>query len=105
MKDLYFVNPVFETKTLNLTVRKGNKWNNYIGDVKIKKTNTDEEIRTAKIVHTETIKFNELRDLDLKLEHDPKCRTRKGLFNELKNVYNDFNENDIITLVYFILHK
>ena len=95
------MNPVFSKKTLNLTVRRGDKWEDYKGDVKIKDTATNNQINEAKVIYSEKLQFLELCDGDLALEHDPSCRTTEGLLTELTRVYPGFKDNEHVTLVYF----
>jgi hypothetical protein len=101
MRDLYFVNPTFDKKTLNLTVRRGEKWKDYQGEVKIKETGTNNEVGTGKVVYSENIPFNELTDKDLILEHDEDCRTKSGLFDVMSEIYDGFSENESVSLLYF----
>ena len=91
MKDLYFVDPSFNKNTLNLTVRRGDKWKNYVGDVRIINTSTNEVINTGKIVYSENIVFNQLSDRDLVLEHGEDCRTVEGLLEVLQDIYESFS--------------
>ena len=101
MKDLYFVNPVFTKKTLNLTVRRGEKWKDYKGEVKIKETGTNKEIGAGKVVYSESLKFSELTSRDLVLEHDLECQTIPGLFYVMSQLYEGFTEDEEVTLLYF----
>lgn len=101
MKDLYFMNPVFTKKTLNLTVRRGDKWKDYQGEVKILDTDSNDQVANGKVIYAEHLAFEELSDRDLALEHDPGCRTTDGLYHELQRVYPGFEEKENVTLVYF----
>jgi len=101
MKDLYFINPVFTKKTLNLTVRRGDKWKDYIDEVKIKDTKSKTEIANGRIVFSESAIFNELTDRDLVLEHDIECRTKSGLFYVMSQLYEGFSEDEEVILIYF----
>lgn len=113
--DLLFTNPVF-SEGENLTVRKGLKWYNtefYLNEVfPVLKTDeqTDENgnrkiLAYANIKTTLQFKFSDLPEDVLVDEHDPKCRTKKGLFKVMSKVYPGLSVNDIITLVYFEIEK
>lgn len=82
-KKLKFSNPVFH-KGLNLTVRRGTKW-------------ASEEFERVIVK-----RFCDIEPSEIKCEHDPKCRTKQGLLKELKRVYENFSEKEIVTLVYFV---
>lgn len=103
MEPLLFTNPIFH-KGLNLTVRRGEKWKDKIGDVVIEDTNNPDYKIDGKIILTEPKTLNLLEKEPhklLKLEHDPSCRNVDGLRKELKRVYGDIDDNERLTLVWF----
>lgn len=65
--------------------------------------NSSDSYGTATILETKVIPFNSLTTDLLEFEHDPSCRTKEGLYKEMCKVYPNFNENEIVTLVYFVL--
>jgi len=92
MKELKFQNPTFNDGE-NVTIRRGDKWNNI-----------KEALINGKSVNlkTELIRFNELTDLHIKNEHDPKCRSIEGLFEVMSELYYGFNKDEYVTIIYFI---
>ena len=103
MQTLYFQNPQFH-EGLNLTVRRGVSWNLVKnGDVvNVVDTNNPSPISAfATIKETRVMRFQDLRNADLALEHDETCRKVKGLAEVMKQVYPGFDEREIVTLVFF----
>lgn len=92
MRELKFNNPVFEVGP-NLTVRRGVRWSledeAMIGGVEVVK------------IKARVMRFSDIRRYDLRNEHDPKCRTYDGLLNTMYDLYDDFDEREIVTLVEF----
>jgi hypothetical protein len=35
------------------------------------------------------------------VEHDPQCRSWNDLFATMKKLYDDFDETEIVTMIYF----
>ena len=104
MNTIFFKNPVFKKNGLNLTVRKGLKWSLCLlsGEkIMLNETGSELCICSAKILNVKAMSFHDLKDSDLIYEHDPKCRSVKGLTKVMKDVYNNFDERELITLVYF----
>ena len=50
------------------------------------------------------MRFCDLTDRDLELEHDPECRTVNGLRKKMKEFYTDFDTREIVTLFFFTFH-
>jgi len=99
--ELYFNNAVFEPG-LNATVRRGNRWTNAKGKAfVVKETGNKEAIGAARVVSVLKIPFKDVTNFDVENEHDPKCRTIEGLFDELNSVYKDFSVEDNVCIVYF----
>lgn len=99
IKLLEFSNPVFNDG-INVTVRRGTKWNGVdMAYVQLGGTHRHGPV----ILHTRSIEFNKLTDADVMHEHDPSCRTVAGLAVEMKRVYPEFAETDVVTLVTFMM--
>lgn len=99
IKLLKFSNPVFNDG-INVTVRHGTKWLG-VSSAVIDLGGNFTTSPTA--LHTRSIAFNKLTDADVANEHDPSCRTVAGLAAEMKMVYPEFIETDIVTLATFLL--
>lgn len=113
---LQFQNPVFNPGTM-ITVRRGTKWSRLVCpgvhiDIEDASKSFDgyatgtpaqdgivgEALITGVLLTT----FNEIPGDLLKWEHDPKCTTREGLFEEMQRVYGEgFKATDIVTVVLF----
>lgn len=106
--EMLFKCPVFK-EGLNLTVRRGLKWALYFEEnpvipLKIYDTK-DNPLGWIKIEKVIIMPFDSIQNSDLKDEHDKQCKTKEGLLKILKKVYEDFNEREIVTLVYFKKHE
>ena len=103
MKELSFVNPKFN-EGLNLTVRKGTKWDQVDYGEAVWLTNQSGQIIgdaaiTAKYVGP----LNDMPETWLHHEHDPACRTVEGLVSVLRNIYGDFNPyRDAVVALMFV---
>lgn len=97
---LYFLNPVFNKGT-NLTCRKGIKWATATGKVPIYETGTENFHGFANIIDVQVMPFNMLEDEDLRYEHDPSCHDVRGLNDAMHGAYPNFDERELVTLVYF----
>jgi len=106
MITLDFVNPEFHEGT-NLTVRLGRKWASRNGAlVNIAWDRGDSRlIFPVDVQILSTLrKFSDLDDINLRLEHDPKCTTVDGLREELSVHYPLFDpETSYVSLVFFSL--
>jgi len=99
---LQFKNPVFHDG-VNVTVRHGDKWLHKVavGDrVQIAQTDGD-DLGEAMVCGLLYLPARLIPQEVLDLEHDPKCKTHKGLFAVLKEVYPDFSEHSACTVVLF----
>lgn len=94
MKELKFKNNVFN-KGVNVTVRRGIKWASEVG----KRVVVGH--RVAEILSANVIRFGGISDFHLSFEHDPACRTKEGLLNVMKEIYDGFTEDEIITVLTF----
>jgi len=100
MKTIHFKTPKYRD-SINCTVRLGYKW----ADLKIGEKillNGEQQAVVKKLL---ICRFNEIRERDILCEHDPKCRTIDGLFNTLSEIYPNFSNNSIVTIIYFELNE
>jgi hypothetical protein len=103
-RKMYFKNAVFTMGKINCTTRRGTQWNSPGAFIEIYETGSKNKLYDGKIVSTVKKPFNEIIDEDIVCEHDPDCRTYDGLLNAMKIAYgDDFDENCIVTLVYFTI--
>ena len=101
MGKLQFQNAVFDEGT-NQSVRRGVKWDvAEHHDVQIAATQEPDKILATVDIRTRVIQFTEIRSHDLLQEHDPACRIWDDLYRRMKQVYDDFDEAEIVTLVWF----
>lgn len=97
--------------TLNLTVRKGLKWAELVAGeiIMLKATGDTSPIPgpEAVIFDIKVMRFSDLSRYAkmLQYEHDPECRTYPGLLRVMKQVYDGFLEDEIVTLVLYSLNK
>jgi hypothetical protein len=99
---LKFNNPTFKAG-INLTVRRGTRWDVYDGDtVMVQYINADgAQMRWATKIRTRVFRFQDVTTEMLQDEHDPACRTYKGLRKVMFELYPDFHSNEMVTLVSF----
>lgn len=96
---LTFAEPVFEFG-LNLTVRQGDKWYGFKGDIDCDDVVGNLIMRTT-VEETQLIRFLAIPAELLRFEHDPTCRNLPGLYRALLHVYPDFTADQTVTLVFF----
>lgn len=84
---------------IKLTVRRGSKWNIDKEQIHIENAFTKESITFGDIVYTKLKKFSECRDEILSSHF--MFLTYKSVLKHLKEVYENFSEDEIVTLVYF----
>ena len=95
-----FQNPIFR-EGLMQTTRKGTEWNKGTnGYVRIC-NGENKFIGGIWIVYSHTFKFKDIPEPEIAMNHDPGCRSRSGLLKAMKRFYPGFNEDDVVTLVYF----
>lgn len=105
--EIFFQNPVFQNG-INVTVRYGTKWmeKSEIGDtLTIKETGKKDIIAKGLIINKDAFVANQIKDGLLEFEHDPACRNIDGLLEELKRVYPDFINIDIVTVLFFVIRN
>ena len=92
---------------LNLTVRRGAKWDalNELDKFGVYIVNGIFDLQHIVDIGTIAMRFCDLRDSDLEYEHDPQCRSVSGLLEEMKRIHPGFDEREIVTLVYFTIDK
>ncbi len=100
--ELLFQNPVFNDG-LNVTVRNGDKWMKAnIGDTLIlKETGKPEEIKRAKLIGKGLFPAILVPQDLLSSEHDPACRNVFGLVEEMKRIYEGFQDSNLVTVLLF----
>ena len=93
--DLHFQNAVFN-KHLNITVRQGDKWHGTHGTVDVMddagKDFLDKYRGQAYVLGTLLLLFDDIPAGILRHEHDPSCRTKAGLKDELQRIYGPMND-------------
>lgn len=108
---MYFGNPVFEPGKTQSTCRLGDKWETQLDvgdviDIQATKGNGPAEADMALVTGIKYMPFGDLPGAWLRMEHDPDCRTRDGLAEEMKSIYGeDFNRQARCTMVLFRPHK
>ena len=102
MTELLFKNPVFKPG-LNVTVRRGTKWNFGAKSGVVIKDTFDKMGLPIAVVTIETFAciFRDLVDEDVANEHDPECQRVQGLLDVMKRVYPGFTESEVVTVVSF----
>jgi len=103
---MLFSNAVFHDG-LNLTVRRGVKWNSVSNNEEIFvqdcNPKPDEVPKKGRITFTQVKVFEDIDDEQLHYEHDDACKTKEGLLPVMKSVYEGFDSKEIVTLVFFEL--
>lgn len=102
--ELFFQNPVFH-KGLNVTIRNGDKWmradiNDYL---LIKEEGKNAIIATSILVGKALLPAYLIPEDLLKYDHDPACRNLANLFSEMRRMYPDFSERNLVTVLLFNL--
>lgn len=100
---MLFSNPCMKTG-INLTVRRGTKWDGEKGVVEFGKsvsTSHTQILGHIRISNTQVFSFRDIPDTYLEFEHDKNCENKNDLFQIMNEVYTDFRWNEIVTLVWF----
>jgi len=106
LSQMKFENLVFRPG-INLTVRKGDKWDALKTGDKLFAVPADDEIDVVELEVLETIYMGHFSELTaqrralLCFEHDPACQNYDGLYEVMKGVYEGFHFRDAATLVFF----
>jgi hypothetical protein len=109
MRSLDFLNGT-HNRWRNVTVRRGYKWANLkIGEMVYLTTDgiMNDFPYDIAIIRAITIKpFADIKQDELKREHDPSCRDRAGLFRTMRKIYPDFQKQEVVTIIeYQPLHS
>ena len=99
---LLFTTYKFRDET-NLTVRRGIQLASKLtmGDTIWLQSREGGEQRRALVTGLKVKRFRDIREQDLSVEHDPQCRSWNDLFATMKKLYDDFDEMEIVTMIYF----
>ena len=57
--------------------------------------------KLCRVQWTKVMKFSDLKHEPLWMEHNSECHDYEGLLHKLKQCYALFDENEIVTLVYY----
>lgn len=85
---------------LNLTVRRGDKWYGFRGEIDVDDVVGNVLMRTT-VEETLLMRFLDIPAPLLTFEHDSACRTMGGLYYTLLDMYPDFTAAEAVTLVFF----
>ncbi len=102
---LFFDKPSFHDG-INLSVRRGVKWAAKIHEHVLAYDSKDElkggePIFYCEIVDQKVMKFEDIPRGDFKLMHDSAVNSYDLMLSEMKRIYGDFIEKEIVTLLYF----
>lgn len=103
---LLFTTYKFRSGT-NLTVRRGIQLASKMtmGDTVWLQSREGGEQRKALVTGLKVKRFRDIREQDLSVEHDPQCRSWNDLFATMKKLYDDFDEMEIVTMIYFTIEE
>jgi hypothetical protein len=103
---LLFTTYKFRNET-NLTVRRGPQWASKmdVGDTIWLQSREGGEQRKALVTGLKVKRFRDIREQDLSVEHDPQCRSWNDLFATMKKLFDDFDEMEIVTMIYFTVEE
>lgn len=102
MEPIEFKNPVFPGAGEPFTtVRRGTKWAEKLGKGdQVQLCGVGGTIvGFGRVVDTTDCPFNQLPQSVLQLEHDPGCRTKKGLLSTLRDCYDGFEPAEQVTVL------
>ena len=94
---LFFSTPVFNNGR-NTTVRRGRKWH-AVAEARLQLG--EGSLSPPLKLETELKKFSALTEADIRFEHDPACRTVRGLLLVLQRLYPGFSADEEVTLCHF----
>lgn len=103
---LYFDKPEFHSG-INLSIRRGVKWAAKIMehvlayDAKDEFSNSSRPIFNCEVVEQKVLKYEDIPREDFKLMHDSSCQSYDSMLEEMKKIYGDFSDKEIVTLLYF----
>lgn len=92
---------------INLSVRRGIQWASKIavGDTMWLQAREGGERRKALVTGVKLKRFRDIREQELSVEHDPQCRSWNDLDATMKKLYADFDEMEIVTMIYFTTNE
>ena len=87
----------------NLSVRRGIQPASKIavGDTIWLQSRDGGEQQKAIVTGLKVKRFRDIREQELSVEHDPQCRSWNELFATMKKLFDDFDETEIVTMIYF----
>ncbi|HNI42698.1 MAG TPA: hypothetical protein PK272_08510, partial [Methanoregulaceae archaeon] len=99
---LLFTTYKFRSGT-NLSVRRGIRWASRLdtGDTIMVQPREGGEQQKALVTGLKVKRFRDIREQELSVEHDPQCHTWNGLFSTMKKLFDDFDETEIVTMIFF----
>ena len=91
----------------NLSVRRGIQFASKLvpGDAIWLQSREGGEQRKALVTGLKVKRFRDIREQELAVEHDPQCRSWNDLSATMKKLYDDFDEMEIVTMVYFTMEE
>ncbi|MDD1672228.1 MAG: hypothetical protein LUO82_04440 [Methanomicrobiales archaeon] len=91
----------------NLTVRRGIQWASKItvGDTIWLQGREGGKRQKALVTGLKLKRFRDIREQELSVEHDPQCRSWNDLVATMKKLYADFDELEIVTMIYFTTNE
>lgn len=103
---LLFTTYKFRSGT-NLTVRRGIQLASKmtVGDTFWLQSREGGEQRKALVSGLKVKRFRDIRQQDVSVEHDPQCRSYNDLLATMKKLYDDFDETEIVTMIYFTIEE
>jgi hypothetical protein len=103
---LLFTTYKFRSGT-NLTIRRGPQWASKmaVGDTIWLQSREGGEQRKVLVTGLKVKRFRDIREQDLSVEHDPQCRSWNDLFATMKKLFDDFDEMEIVTMIYFTVEE
>lgn len=103
MKYMYFHNGNF-TEDRHITVRRGDRWFNMVRpgeQVEFVDFETESVSRTGKILGTEKMRFDKIPEEMLTMSSNPECKTKDGLLNNMRSIYEEFQPEEDVTVIFF----
>jgi len=87
----------------NLSVRRGIQQTSKmaVGDTIWLQSRDGSEQQKAIVTGLKVKRFRDIKEQELAVEHDPQCRSWNDLFATLKKLYDDFDETEIVSMVFF----
>ncbi|MCP4900903.1 MAG: hypothetical protein GY906_28380 [bacterium] len=91
---------------INVTVRRGGKHADLRQGQEVLLADLHgESAQVAVIICVARLPFHAVPEAVLPHEHDPGCRTKEGLFYEMKRVYDGFLGTEEVTIVFYYIKE